>query len=148
MGASGHITCADAGMPAMSARCGGAFRHLGQVPAFLARCVTTSHLWQWLMSELTPIEPSLGQPALRSNVGLRINQLEVRLAQVHREPIRDVPAVVQFDGIWPEPGRPSKMASKRIVASGPRNAANGSWCWSRWAYGPMGVANGKSSIGS
>jgi putative transposase len=30
----------------------------------------------------------------------RINQLEARLAQVHREPISDVPAVVQFDGIW------------------------------------------------
>jgi transposase-like protein len=30
----------------------------------------------------------------------RINQLEARLAQVHREPIEDVPAVVQFDGIW------------------------------------------------
>jgi putative transposase len=40
-----------------------------------------------------------------ANVGLRtinerINQLETRLAQVHREPISDVPAVVQFDGIW------------------------------------------------
>jgi transposase-like protein len=33
-------------------------------------------------------------------VGLRINQLEARLAHVHREPITDVPAVVQFDGIW------------------------------------------------
>ncbi len=30
----------------------------------------------------------------------RINQLEARLAHVHREPITDVPAVVQFDGIW------------------------------------------------
>jgi len=30
----------------------------------------------------------------------RINQLEARLSQVHREPISDVPAVVQFDGIW------------------------------------------------
>ncbi len=30
----------------------------------------------------------------------RINQLEARLAQVHRDPITDVPAVVQFDGIW------------------------------------------------
>ncbi len=30
----------------------------------------------------------------------RINQLEARLAQVHREPISEVPAVVQFDGIW------------------------------------------------
>jgi transposase-like protein len=30
----------------------------------------------------------------------RINQLEARLAQVHREPIEDVLAVVQFDGIW------------------------------------------------
>ena len=40
-----------------------------------------------------------------ASVGLRtinerINQLEARLAQVHREPISDVPAVVQFDGIW------------------------------------------------
>ena len=30
----------------------------------------------------------------------RINQLEARLAHVHREPISEVPAVVQFDGIW------------------------------------------------
>ncbi len=30
----------------------------------------------------------------------RINQLEARLAQAHCEPITDVPAVVQFDGIW------------------------------------------------
>jgi transposase-like protein len=30
----------------------------------------------------------------------RINQLEAKLAQVHREPIGDVPAVVQLDGIW------------------------------------------------
>ena len=42
---------------------------------------------------------------VRASVGLRtinerINQLETRLAQVHREPISDVPAVVQFDGIW------------------------------------------------
>lgn len=40
-----------------------------------------------------------------ASVGLRtinerINQLETRLAQVHREPITEVPAVVQFDGIW------------------------------------------------
>ena len=30
----------------------------------------------------------------------RITQLEARLVHVHREPIEDVPAVVQFDGIW------------------------------------------------
>jgi hypothetical protein len=40
-----------------------------------------------------------------ASVGLRtinerINQLEARLAQVHREPIEEVPASVQFDGIW------------------------------------------------
>ena len=29
----------------------------------------------------------------------RINQLEASLSQVHREPIKDVPTVVQFDGI-------------------------------------------------
>jgi putative transposase len=42
---------------------------------------------------------------LGASVGLRtinerINQLEARLAQVHHEPIQEVPAVVQFDGIW------------------------------------------------
>ncbi len=42
---------------------------------------------------------------LGSNVGLRtinerINQLEALLQEAHREPISDVPAVVQFDGIW------------------------------------------------
>src|SRR5436190_614069 len=40
-----------------------------------------------------------------ASVGLRtinerINQLEARLSHVHREPITEVPAVVQFDGIW------------------------------------------------
>jgi putative transposase len=42
---------------------------------------------------------------LGSNVGLRtinerINQLEALLTQAHHEPISEVPAVVQFDGIW------------------------------------------------
>jgi hypothetical protein len=42
---------------------------------------------------------------LRSSVGLRtinerINQLEPLLQQARSEPITDVPAVVQFDGIW------------------------------------------------
>jgi hypothetical protein len=42
---------------------------------------------------------------LRSSVGLRtinerINQLEPLLRQARSEPITDVPAVVQFDGIW------------------------------------------------
>ncbi len=42
---------------------------------------------------------------LGSTVGLRtinerINQLEALLQKAHREPISDVPAVVQFDGIW------------------------------------------------
>jgi putative transposase len=42
---------------------------------------------------------------LGASVGLRtinerINQLEARLAQVHDEAITQVPAVVQFDGIW------------------------------------------------
>jgi len=91
---------------------------------------------------------------LGSNVGLRtinerINQLEARLAQAHREPIKQVPAVVQFDGIWLEPGRPSKTVSTRIAASVSvtARAASGWWCWSRWACGPMGAANGKFSIG-
>ena len=40
---------------------------------------------------------------LGASVGLRtinerINQLEARLAQVHHEPISEVPAVIQFDG--------------------------------------------------
>jgi hypothetical protein len=33
-------------------------------------------------------------------INVRINQLEARLAHVHGEPISEVPAVVQFDGIW------------------------------------------------
>src|SRR5437667_3629916 len=74
-----------------------------------------------------------------ASVGLRtinerINQLEARLAQVHREPIEDVPAVVQFYGIWPEPRRPSRTVSTRIAASASVTArvANGSWCWLPW----------------
>src|SRR5207244_11974593 len=43
---------------------------------------------------------------LGSSVGLRtinerINQIEPLLRQARSEPISDVPAVVQFDGIWP-----------------------------------------------
>jgi hypothetical protein len=89
-----------------------------------------------------------------ASVGLRtindrINQLEARLAQVHREPISEVPAVVQFDGIWPEPGKHSKRPSTRIAASASvtARAASGSWCWSRLACGPMGAANDTFSIG-
>ena len=42
---------------------------------------------------------------LESSVGLRtinerINQIEPLLERAHRDPIRDVPPVVQFDGIW------------------------------------------------
>src|SRR5207244_9586586 len=42
---------------------------------------------------------------LGRSVGLRIineriNQIEPLLEQAHHEPIRDVPTVVQFDGIW------------------------------------------------
>jgi hypothetical protein len=89
-----------------------------------------------------------------ASVGLRtinerINQLEARLAQVHREPISEIPAVVQFDGIWPEPGRRSKRPSTRIAASASVtvSVANAWWCWLPWACGLMGVANGTSSIG-
>jgi hypothetical protein len=61
----------------------------------------------------------------------RINQLEATLAHMHREPISEVPAVVQFDGIWPEPGKRSKRASTRIAASAsvPASVANASWYW-------------------
>jgi hypothetical protein len=91
---------------------------------------------------------------LGTSVGLRtinerINQLEARLAQVHHEPIQEVPAVVQFDGIWLEPGRPSRMVSTKIAKSARVSAreANASWCWSPWACGPMAAANGASWIG-
>ena len=91
---------------------------------------------------------------LGARVGLRpinerINQLEARLAQVHREPISEVPAVVQFDGIWLEPGKRSKRASTRRAASASVtvSVASASWCWWPLAGGPMGVANGASSIG-
>jgi putative transposase len=43
---------------------------------------------------------SVGASVGLRTINERINQLETRLAQVHREPISDVPAVVQFDGIW------------------------------------------------
>jgi hypothetical protein len=42
-----------------------------------------------------------------------------------RKPISEVPAVVQFDGIWPEPGKRSKRASTRIVASEKRHRKSG-----------------------
>ncbi len=76
---------------------------------------------------------------LGTSVGLRtinerINQLEAKLAQVHHEPITQVPAVVQFDGIWLEPGRPSKTVSMRIAASASVSGkvANASWRWWPW----------------
>jgi len=91
---------------------------------------------------------------LGASVGLRtinerINQLEARLAHVHREPITDVPAVVQFDGIWPEPGRSSKMTFTRIAASasGTTHVGNAWSSWSPSACGPMGAANGPSWTG-
>jgi len=40
-----------------------------------------------------------GSVGLRT-INERINQLEPLLEQAHREPIEDVPAVVQWDGIW------------------------------------------------
>jgi transposase-like protein len=43
---------------------------------------------------------TLGASVSLRTINERINQLEARLTQVHREPITDVPAVVQFDGIW------------------------------------------------
>jgi hypothetical protein len=40
-----------------------------------------------------------GSVGLRT-INERINQIEPLLLQAHREPIRDVPTVVQLDGIW------------------------------------------------
>ncbi|HWZ20648.1 MAG TPA: hypothetical protein VNW73_17770 [Ktedonobacteraceae bacterium] len=107
-----------------------------------------------LSRSLRQREHRTGQPALRASVGLRtinerITQLEARLVHVHREPIEDVPAVVQFDGIWLEPGRPSKTVSTRIAASASviTNVGNVWSSWSPSACGLMGVANGTFSIG-
>ena len=54
MGAPGCVAGADAGMPALSARRGGAVCHLGEVSAFLAGCATARDLWQWLVAEFAP----------------------------------------------------------------------------------------------
>jgi putative transposase len=43
---------------------------------------------------------SLGASVGLRTINERINQLEARLAQVHHEPITEVPPVIQFDGIW------------------------------------------------
>jgi len=40
-----------------------------------------------------------GSVGLRT-INVRINQIEPLLLQAHREPITDVPSVVQLDGIW------------------------------------------------
>lgn len=66
---------------------------------------------------------------LESSVGLRtinerINQIEPLLEQARREPITDVPAVVQFDGIWlreqsqTETLKPDKRGRQRHQRSG------------------------------
>src|SRR5258708_39049397 len=66
---------------------------------------------------------------LGSSVGLRtlnerINQIEPLLQQAHREPITEVPTVVQFDGIWVtiqsqnEMVKPDKRQRRRHQRSG------------------------------
>src|SRR5437667_10364941 len=92
-------------MPALCARRGGALCHLREVSALLARCTPARDLWQWLVAQFTPTRAQEWAVTLGASVGLRtinerINQLEARLAHVHREPISEVPAVVQFDGNW------------------------------------------------
>src|SRR6266702_6708486 len=92
-------------MPALCARRGGALCHLREVSALLARCTPARDLWQSLVAQFTPTRAQEWAVTLGASVGLRtinerINQLEARLAHVHREPISEVPAVVQFDGIW------------------------------------------------
>ena len=51
-------------------------------------------------NESTEWAATVGASVGLRTINERINQLEAKLAQVHREPIEEVPAVVQFDGIW------------------------------------------------
>src|ERR1700687_1628730 len=51
-------------------------------------------------NERTEWAATVGASVGLRTVNERINQLEAELTHVHREPLTDVPAVVQFDGIW------------------------------------------------
>src|SRR5437667_1253054 len=68
------------------------------------------------------VEVSLG---LRT-INERINQIEPLLLQAHREPITDVPTVVQLDGIWltiqsqSEKEKPDRRKRRRKASKGQR----------------------------
>jgi putative transposase len=66
-----------------------------------------------------------GSVGLRT-INERINQIEPRLLQAHREPITDVPTVVQLDGIWltiqsqSEKEKPDRRKRRRKERKGQR----------------------------
>ena len=66
-----------------------------------------------------------GSVGLRT-INERINQIEPRLLQAHREPITDVPCVVQLDGIWltiqsqTEKEKPDRGLRRRKARKGQR----------------------------
>src|SRR5438477_6850175 len=68
------------------------------------------------------VEDSVG---LRT-INERINQIEPLLLQAHREPITDVPTVVQLDGIWltiqsqSEKEKPDRRKRRRKARKGQR----------------------------
>ncbi len=70
---------------------------------------------------------------MEGSVGLRtlnerINRLEPLAVQAHREPISDVPTVVQLDGIWLTiQGQTEKEKPDRAFVVAKSVKASGSW---------------------
>src|SRR2546421_4477622 len=94
----------------------------GKASALLVGCpkAEPSSAVEYVKAYASSVEPRAA--TLQSTVGLRtinerINPLEGRLAQVLSLPITDVPALVQFDGIWLSLQTRAARVSKRIVAS-------------------------------
>ena len=103
---------------------------------------------------------------LGSSVGLRtinerINQIEPLLQQAHSEPITDVPALVQFDGIWlreltqSDPIKLDKRGRKRHKRTGKKVVvlvALGLWADGSGQREILGLAGGRrggqSSVGN
>lgn len=64
------------------------------------RAIFGSGLCQSLRQLSQQWAATLGSAVGLRTINERINQLEARLQEAHSDPISDVPAVVQFDGIW------------------------------------------------
>src|SRR5260370_19119129 len=86
-------------------RCGLHLDDPGAVSALLAGSGSAGALWHGPVPKPAPLESSLGVrcwTAVSAYVAFpdRLNQIEPLLQQARSAPLREVPPVVQFDGIW------------------------------------------------